>query len=109
MKGAVTMGDKGSGDKGLTIEYVLFPVERHFRHLRADGGRDAHRFKRYYTEKENAGWKGRRYKKRRDDGTVGDEEDVALGDNLLSRILEKHSVCVAGLNCLNYNDPLPFH
>lgn len=52
-KGAAAMGTIKVPSK--TVEYVLFPAERHFRHLRQDEARDAHRFKRYYKEGERGG------------------------------------------------------
>lgn len=75
------MTAKGATAKGTikvpsTVEYILFPVERHFRHLHEDEGRDAHRFKRYYKEEEIAGkQKGMmEHKKRRDDRKESEEK-----------------------------------
>jgi len=59
-----------------TIEYVLFPAERYFRHLHEETRTDLN-----YKEEENA-WKQKRmieHKKRRDDGRIGrEEEDVSV-------------------------------
>lgn len=49
MKGAAV----GTVKVPSTVEYVLFPAERHFRHLREDEGRNAHRLKRNYKARGN--------------------------------------------------------
>lgn len=96
-KGAAAMGAIKVPSK--TVEYVLFPAERHFRHLRRDEARDAHRFKRYYKEGERGGQKEGRIRGARNEETTEESEMrktsafSMVRDNLLSRILEGRSVC----------------
>lgn len=97
-----------------TVEYVLFPAERHFRRLREDAGRDVHRLKRNYKGRESMVEKEGRIGGTRNE-EMTEESETRKTSSVVRDNAQPHprrTLCVPldGIpGSLNYNDPLPSH